>query len=98
MRDDAESTRLVEGSPATLVVFDEPDRLADQRLAEVDPVAMPPDLAVVAHAPDGVVGPVARLAQHAIEAGRRSSIVLGRGAVAERLVRALFVVETLERA
>src|SRR5260370_38068971 len=59
---------------------------------------MPPDLAVVAYAPDGVVGPVARLAQHAIEAPRRDSVVLGRGAVAERLVRALFVVEPLERA
>jgi len=98
MRDDAESNRAVEGSPATLLVFDETDRLADQRFAEVDPVAMPPDLAVVAYPPDGVVGPVARLAQYAIEAARRDSVVLGRGAVAERLVRALFVVETLERA
>src|SRR5260370_20150196 len=98
MRDDAESNRAVEGPPATLRVFGETDRLADQRFADVAPVAMPPDLAVVAYAPDGVVGPVARLAQHSIEAPRRDSVVLGRGAVAERLVRALFVVETLERA
>src|SRR5260370_42315789 len=98
MRDDAESNRAVEGSPATLLVFEETDRLADQRLADVDPVAMPPDLAVVAYAPDGGVGPVARLAQHSLEAPRRDPALLGRGAAAGRLVRGLFLVEPRERA
>src|SRR6266508_2917969 len=50
------------------------------------------------HAPDRVVGPVARLAQDAIEASRRDGVVLGRGVVAEGLVRALFIVEGSEAA
>src|SRR6266540_504323 len=98
MSDDAECDRPVRGDPVAVLVFNETNRLADQRFADVDRVALPLDLAVVAHAPDRVVGPVARLAQDAIEASRRDGVVLGRGVVAEGLVRALFIVEGLEAA
>ena len=45
----------------------------DQRRADVDRVALPSDLAVVAHAPDRVIGSVTRLTQDAVEAPRRGT-------------------------
>src|SRR5205085_8905369 len=95
MGDDAEFDRSVERLPAVLV-FDESDWLADQRFADVNRVSLPPDLAVVTHAPDRVIGAVVRLAQHSVEAPRRGGVMLGRRLIAQSLVRAFFVVETLE--
>src|SRR5450432_415570 len=74
MSDDAESDRAVGGGPTAILVFDETDRLADQGFADVDRVALPLDLAVVAHLPDQVVGPVVRRAQDAVEATRRDGV------------------------
>src|SRR5262249_61815685 len=98
MRDNAKFDRTIAGGPVAVLVLGETDWLADQRFADVDRVALPPDLTVVAHAPDGVVGAVGRLAQHAVEAPRRDGVMLGRRIVAERGVRTLFIVENLEGA
>src|ERR1700726_4912766 len=95
--DRAKHDRTKADGPAG-IVLGETDRLADQRLADVDCGGIPPDLAVVSNPPDDVVGSVVWFAQHAIEAPRRGRVMLGRGGVAERLVRALFVVEMLEGA
>jgi len=98
MGDDAEHEGSVGDRPIAVVVFDDTDRLADQRRADVDGAALPSDLAIVAHASDRVVAAIARFTQHAIEAPRRHDVVLGRGVVAERLVRSFVVVEPLEAA
>ena len=98
MRDDAEHEGAVRDRPTAVVVFDEADRLTDQRGADVDRVAVPSDLAIVAHPPDRMIGSVTRLTQNAVEAPRRDDVVLGRRVVAERLVRSFVVVEPLEAA
>ena len=98
MGDDAEHDRSVGDGPVAVVVFDEADRLAGQRRADVDGVALPSDLAVVAHAPDGVVGAIARLAQRRRRSAAARRVMLGRRVVAERLVRPFVVVEALEAA
>src|SRR5438128_374016 len=77
---------------------DVPTKTPTRRFADVDGVAVPLDLAAVAHAPDRVVGSVVRLAQDAVEATRRDGVVLCGRVVAEGLVRAFLVVEGLEAA
>ena len=72
MGDDAEQDRAVDNGAVAVLVFEQSDRLADQCLADVDRVAPPLDLAVVANPPDVMVGTVLRLAQDAIEASRRA--------------------------
>ena len=57
MGDDAEHDRSIADRPVAVVIFDEADRLADQCGADVDRVALPSDFAIVAHAPDGMIGP-----------------------------------------
>src|SRR3981189_3846114 len=79
-------------------VLGEAHGLADQRLTDIDCVTVPLDLPVLTHAPDDLVGPVARFAQDAVEAARRESIMLGRSIVAERLMRAFLIVDVLEHA
>jgi hypothetical protein len=96
MSDDPERDRPIVGGPITILIFDETDWLADQSLADIDRVALPSDLAIVANASKLVVRSVVRLAQDPIEAPQRAGIVLGWSIVAERLVRALFVVNALE--
>src|SRR5262245_18749890 len=97
MRDDTEFDRPVVGCPA-VVVFGEPDGFTNQCFADVDRVAAPADLAIVAHAPDRLVRPVMGLAQNPVEAPRRDGVMIGRRVVAKGLMRALLVVETLEGA
>jgi hypothetical protein len=94
--DHAEFDRPVVDDPTSVVVFGKTDRLADESLADVDRAAVPLDLAVVTHAPDAVVGALTGLAQYAVVATRRGRIAVGRRGVVERLVRTLFIVETLE--
>src|SRR4029077_6249642 len=65
---------------------------------DIDRVAAPLDLTVLTHAPDDLVGPVARFAQDTVEAARRESVMLGRRIVAERLMRAFLIVDVLEYA
>src|ERR1051326_4284055 len=96
MRDESERHRTKRRGPATIAVFAQPDRLADQRCADVDRGALPSDLAVVAHAPDLMVGAVGWLPQDPIKAPRRGRVTLGRRIIAERLVRPLLVVDVLE--
>src|ERR1700724_2316081 len=92
MRDDSECDRPVVDPPAAVLGFGETDRLANQRLADIDGAALPSDLAVVAHVPDRVLRPVIGLAQDAVETSRRGNVVLGRRVIAERLMRTLVVV------
>src|SRR5580704_9454942 len=91
-RDGAEADRPAGGG------FCEADRLAGERAIEVDEGAPPFDLAVGAYAPHLVVERIVRLAQDAAPAPERDLIMVRRGGVAERLVRALVVVEPLKRA
>src|SRR5262249_61947684 len=98
MSDDAKLDRAVVGSQAAVVVLNETDWLADERFTDVDLVALPPDLAAVAHTPDRMVGTIVWLPQDAVEAAGRDGVMLGRGGVAQSLGRPFFVVETLEAA
>jgi len=76
----------------------EADRFAGEPAIEVDELAPPFDLAVRAHPPHFVVGRIVGLAQDAVPAPGRDSIMFGGSGVAERLVRALLVVEALKGA
>src|ERR1700756_245950 len=96
MGDSAEHDRAIADGPAGGVVLDETYRLANQRLIDVDREIAPPYLAVMAYPSHFVPGAIFRLAQDAVEAPRRGRIMLGRRGIAERLMRTLFVVETLE--
>src|SRR4030088_1393347 len=95
MSDSAKHDRSVGDGPA-IRVLGEADRLADERSTDVDRVASPLDLAVVADTPDCSFAAVFRRAQDAVPGSRRDAIVLSGRVVAERLVRALFIVDTLE--
>src|SRR5689334_3757190 len=96
MRDDTERYRSIPDRPVAVGVLEEANRLADQRRADVDRVTLPLDLAVPAHAPYRAVATIMGLAKDAVEAARRSRVMLGRCIVAERCVRALLVVELLK--
>ena len=86
---------IADGAPDG-VVLGEAHRLSDQRLADIDRIAVPFDLTVLTHAPDDLVGPIARFTQDAIETAWRDGVMLGRRIVVERGMRALFVVDVLE--
>src|SRR3982074_1391068 len=97
MGDGAEPDRAIADGTG-VSVLGEAHGLADQRLTDIDCVTVPLDLPVLTHAPDDLVGPVARFAQDTVEAARRESIMLGRSIVAERLMRAFLIVDVLEHA
>ena len=61
-------------------------------------LAPPFDFAVRAHPSDLVVDRIVGLAQNAVPAPGRGLIMFGGGGVAERLVRALLIIETLKGA
>src|SRR5258708_40237035 len=94
----AEHDRAIADGPAGGVVLDEADRLADQGLVDVDRAIAPADIAVVAHPPHLVLSAIFRLAQDTVGSSRRRRVLVGRRGVAKRLMRTLFVVETLEGA
>src|SRR5271165_572839 len=97
MGDNAENDRAEADRPAG-GVLGEADRLAGERAIEVDELASPFDFAVRAHPLDLVVDRIVGLAQDAVPAPGRGLIVVGGGGVAERLVRALLIIETLKGA
>jgi len=98
MGDDAESDRAVGDAPSAVLAFRKADRLAGERAIEVDELAPPFDFAVGAHPPHLVVDRIVGLAQDAVPAPGRGLIMFGGSGVAERLVRALLVVEALKGA
>ena len=81
MRDYAEHEGSGRDRPIAVVVSDDTDRLADQRGADVDRVAVPSDLAIVVIPLDCMIGSGTRLTQHAVEAPRRDHLALGRRAL-----------------
>src|SRR3546814_1149604 len=89
--DAAEFDRAVAHRPGALFGFLQPDRLADQHLAEEHQLAVPLDLAVGAYPADLVAVGILGLAQVPAVGPRRRIVAVGRGGLAERLVRALFV-------
>src|SRR5206468_11305773 len=95
MVNDTQQDRTVERAPAAIVLLLEADRLTDQLFTDVDGAASPADLAIAAHAPQGVVVVVIRFAQNAVPAPR-DRVVLGRRVIAQRFMRTLFIVEPLE--
>ncbi len=95
MSDSAKHDRSVGDRPAIRILC-EADRLADEGSTDVDRVASPLDLAVVTDTPDCSFAAVFRFAQDPVPGSRRDAIVLSRRVVAERLVRTLFIVDTLE--
>src|SRR5271165_3327878 len=95
MGDDAENDRAEADRPAG-GVLGEADRLAGERAIEGNELAPPFDFAVRAHPPDLVVDRIVGLAQDAVPAPGRGLIVVGGGGVAERLVRALLIVDALK--
>ena len=97
MGDDAEHDRAEADRPA-VGVFGQADRFAGERAIEVDELASPFDFAVQAHPSDLVVDRIVGLAQNAVPAPGRGLIMFGGGGVAQRLVRALLIIETLKGA
>src|SRR5689334_8378149 len=95
MSDSAKYDRSVRDRPA-IRILGEADRLADEGSADVDRVASPLDLAIVADTPDCGFAVVFRLAQDPVPGSRRGAIVRSGRVIAERLVRTLFIVDTLE--
>lgn len=88
--------RTIAELPASVIERHETDRLADEDLADIERVALPFDLAVVAHSADlGIVG-VFRLPKPSAIAARRWRIVMCRRGLAEGFVRALFIVGLAE--
>src|SRR5882724_98520 len=67
------------------------DRLAGKRLADVDELAAPFDLAAGADASDGMVGIVPGLLDAARIGSRRGVVAAGRGDLPQGLVRAVIV-------
>lgn len=98
MANDTEDDRPEADGPVALGVFTEADRFAAERFVDVDRATLPLDLAVPAHPPHRLIGIIAGLAQHAVEAPGRECVTLRRSIVAKRLVRTLLVVEALEGA
>src|SRR3954447_16697868 len=95
LSDSAKHDRSVGDRPAIRILC-EADRLADEGSTDVDRVASPLDLAVVTDTPDCSFAAVFRFAQDPVPGSRRDAIVLSGRVVAERLVRTLFIVDTLE--
>src|SRR5947209_9864782 len=95
--DRAERDRPIADGPAG-GVFLKSDWFADQRLVDVDRIIAPADLAVMAYPPHLQPGVIFRLTQNAVEAARRWRVTVGGRSVAKRLMRAFFIVETLELA
>src|SRR5712692_3021951 len=98
MVDDAELDRAVTHGPAAIRALGEADRLAGQRLGEINLGVAPANGAVGANSSQSVAGRILGLAQHAIPAPRRQRVMLGRRAVGERRVWPLFIVDALESA
>src|SRR5918994_1847708 len=89
--DRAEHDRPVAQLERSVADLAQPDRLADQRLAEEQLFAPPFDLAVGAYPPHNLGVGVVRPAQATAIGARRWVIVLGRGGLAKCLVRSLLV-------
>src|SRR3546814_17921841 len=89
--DAAEFDRAVAHRPGALFGFLQPDRLADQHLAEEHQLAVPLDLAVGAYPADLVAVGILGLAQVPAVGPRPRIVAVGRGGLDERLVRARFV-------
>src|SRR3546814_4095528 len=68
------------------------DGLADERLADEDEIAAPPDLAIGAHTPHGMLGVVGQRLDALGPAARARRVSAGRRLLAQRLVRPDFVV------
>jgi hypothetical protein len=96
MIDDTQFDRAVVDVPAAIRARDETNRLADQRVTEIDLGAVPADGAVAVDPPQRRLGRVFGRAQDAVPAPRRGPVVLGRGGVAERRMRPLLVVDALK--
>ena len=77
MSNDAKINWSIGDRPTAIVGFDQADRLPGQRGGDVDRVALPADLAAVAHSPDIMVGAVFRLPEDAVETPGRGCITRG---------------------
>src|SRR6516164_6042236 len=94
--DEAELEGGVAHAPFAQLGSVDPDRLADQHLADEDQIALPLDLAVGPHAADDGVAAVARLAQGARIGSRRGPIQAGGILERQSFVRPLGVEDTAE--
>ena len=77
-------------------LLDQRDGFAGDRLVDVDEAALPLDLAAAALAAALGVVRTGRLAQHAVPGAGGRTVVLGRGVVIERGMRALELIDQLE--
>src|SRR5436190_8819506 len=91
-----EDWSVVNGEEATFFSLDDPDRLADECLAQEDAAASPLDIAVAADAPHIMVCSIVGFTQPAGIDARRRLIVFRRRVEAERLMRTLLVEDATE--
>src|SRR4051794_33759776 len=91
-----EDGSVVIGVKATFVGLDDPDRLADEGLAQEDAAASPLDLAVAADPSHVMIGGILRFAEPTGVASRRRLIVCSRRIKTKRLMRPLLVEDATE--
>lgn len=77
--------------PEAIAGFLEPDVFLAEDVADIDPVVMPPDPAILAHAPDFLVRRILEGQQLIGERPRRGLVDRRRWTLAQRLVRPLLV-------
>src|SRR5271168_5211993 len=94
MVDDADWNVKEANLPGAALSFLNADRFAYERRGNVDQVTLPFDLAVGPNLADRRFGRITRLGKPFGHCSRRRAIDTGRRALAERLMRSLFVVVT----
>ena len=91
--DHAEHDRSEEDRMPTVGIVSQTNRLADECRGDVDRVAPPLDLTVLAHPSHLIFSAIFRLTQNAVPTPRRQIVVISWRSIPERFVRSLVIVQ-----
>src|SRR6516165_11618176 len=80
----------------TVGIVSQTNRLADECRGDVDRVAPPLDLTVLAHPSHLIFSAIFRLTQNAVPTPRRQIVVISWRSIPERFVRSLVIVHLLK--
>src|SRR6516162_7425752 len=94
--DHAEHDRSEEDRMPTVGIVSQTNRLADECRGDVDRVAPPLDLTVLAHPSHLIFSAIFRLTQNAVPTPRRQIVVISWRSIPERFVRSLVIVHLLK--